>query len=149
MKIMATHYYKFIAIFILVLASLSTFVAFAHDNAFCVTDYAVEGVTYFNQLNGLTSDEPLLFVFAGIIGIFFAVFLGLTRTKIWFLVINVFLLLCLAIPMNMFSTAPFYQVMYDSIFLCGHFVLGITAAFFYLYGLFVAIYLLKSASKFN
>ena len=140
MKIMATHYYKFLAIFILVIASLSTFVAFAHDNAFCVTDYAVEGVT---------SDEPLLFVFAGIIGIFFAVFLGFTRTKIWFLVINVFLLLCLAIPMNMFSTAPFYQVMYDSIFLCGHFVLGITAAFFYLYGLFVAIYLLKSASKFN
>lgn len=46
MKIMATHYYKFLAIFILVLASLSTFVAFAQDNAFCVTGYGAEGVTF-------------------------------------------------------------------------------------------------------
>lgn len=135
MKIMATHYYKFLAIFILVIASLSTFVAFAHDNAFCVTDYAVEGVT---------SDEPLLFVFAGIIGIFFAVFLGFTRTKIWFLVINVFLLLCLAIPMNMFSTAPFYQVMYDSIFLCNHYILLISVVMFYVYCWVVVLYLFKS-----
>lgn len=144
MKIMATHYYKFIAIFILVLASLSTFVAFAHDNAFCVTGYGAEGVTYFNQLNGFTSDEPLLFVFAGIIGIFFAVFLGFTRTKIWFLVINVFLLLCLAILMNMFSTAPFYQVMYDSIFLCNHYILLISVVMFYVYCWVVVLYLFKS-----
>ena len=146
---MTAKKYHFLAISTLMIASLSTFVAFAYDNAFCVTGYGVEGVTYFNQLNGFTSDEPLLFVFAGIIGLFFAIFLGFTQTKIWFLVINVFLLVCLAMPMNIFFTAPFYQVMYDSIFLCGHFILAVTTVLFYLYWLFVALYLLKSESKFN
>ncbi|NNP72238.1 hypothetical protein A7P53_07135 [Acinetobacter defluvii] len=138
--------YQFLAIVILVIASLNTFVAFIYDDAFCVAGYGREGITYFNQLNGFTSDEPLLFVFAGIIGLIFAIFLSFTTTKFCFLAVNFVMLMFMALPMIMFSAAPFYQVIYDSIFLCGHFVLGIAAVLFYLYWLFVAIYLLKAES---
>ena len=137
--------YQFLAIVILVIASLSTFVAFIYDDAFCVTGYEVEGVTYLRTI-GFASDEPVLFVFAGIIGLFFAILLSFTQTKFWFFAVNMVMLMCMAIPMNMFSAAPFYQVMHDSIFRCGHFVLGMTAVGFYLYWSFVAIYLIKSES---
>lgn len=134
--------YQFLAIAILVIASLSTFVAFIYDDAFCVTGYGVEGITYLNTISS-ASDEPELFVFAGIIGLFFAMLLSFTKTKFWFLAVNFVMLMCMAIPMSMFSVAPFYQVIYESIFLCGHRVLLSTVLIFYLYWGAVAIYLLK------
>lgn len=146
---MTAKKYRFLAISILIIASLSTFVAFANDQAFCVTGYGTAGITYFNQLNGFTLDEPLLFVFAGIIGLFFAILLSFTQTRFWFLAINLVMLMCLAIPMNMFFTAPFYQVLYDSVFLCGHRSLLTAVVMFYVYWIFVTFYWLKSASKFN
>ena len=127
------------------IASLSTFVAFIYDDAFCVTGYGVKGVTYLNTI-GSASDEPVLFVFAGIIGLFFAILLSFTKTKFWFFAVNFVMLMLMAIPMNMFSAAPFYQVIYDSIFFCGHRALLSTVLMFYLYWLFVAIYLIKSES---
>lgn len=141
---MSTRHYKFLAIFILLIASLSACVAFAYDDAFCVTGYTQEGIIRFNEFSTYTSDEPLLFIYTGIIGLFFAILLSFTKMKVWFFALNILMLMFMAIPMNMFSVAPFYQVIYDSIFLCGHFILGITAVLFYLYWLFVAIYLLKS-----
>ena len=143
---MSTRHYKFLAIFILLIASLSACVAFAYDDTFCVTGYTQEGIIHFNEFSTYTSDEPLLFIYAGIIGLFFAILLSFTKMKLWFFALNILMLMFMAIPMNMFSVAPFYQVIYDSIFLCGHFILGITAVLFYLYWLFVAIYLLKSES---
>ncbi|AXQ21852.1 hypothetical protein BEN71_07150 [Acinetobacter wuhouensis] len=134
--------YQFLAIAILVIASLSTFVAFIYDDAFCVTGYGVEGITYLNTISS-ASDEPVLFVFAGIIGLFFAMLLSFTKTKFWFFAVNMVMLMCMAIPMSMFSAAPFYQVIYESIFLCGHRVLLSTVLIFYLYWGAVAIYLLK------
>lgn len=138
--------YQFLAIVILVIDSLSTFVAFAYDDAFCVGGYTREDIIRFKEFSTYTSDEPLLFIYAGIIGLFFAIFLSFTTTKFCFLAVNFVMLMFMALPMIMFSAAPFYQVIYDSIFLCGHFVLGIAAVLFYLYWLFVAIYLLKAES---
>ncbi|RZG72262.1 hypothetical protein [Acinetobacter sp. WCHAc060025] len=134
--------YQFLAIAILVIASLSTFVVFIYDDAFCVTGYGVEGITYLNTISS-ASDERVLFVFAGIIGLFFAILLSFSKTKFWFFAVNMVMLMCMAIPMSMFSAAPFYQVIYESIFLCGHRVLLSTVLIFYLYWGAVAIYLLK------
>lgn len=138
--------YQFLAIVILVIASLSTFVAFTYDDAFCVTGYTREGIIRFNEFSTYTSDEPLLFIFAGIIGLFFAILLSFTTTKFWFFALNFVMLMFMAIPMIMFSAAPFYQVIYDSIFQCGHRALLSTVLMFYLYWGFVAIYLIKSES---
>ena len=135
--------YQFLAIAILVIVSLSTFVAFINDDAFCVTGYGVEGVTHLNTI-GSASDERVLFVLAGIIGLFFAILLSFTQTKFWFFAFNFVMLMFMAIPMNMFSVAPFYQVIYDSIFICGHCALLSTVLMFYLYWGLVAIYLLKT-----
>ncbi len=139
---MSTKSSRFLTVFILIIASLSTFVAFAYDDTFCVTGYEVEGVTYLRTI-GFASDEPVLFVFAGIIGLFFAILLSFSKTKFWFFAVNIVMLMCMAIPMSMFSAAPFYQVIYESIFLCGHRVLLSTVLIFYLYWGAVAIYLLK------
>ena len=134
--------YQFLTIAILVIASLSAFVAFIYDDAFCVTGYGVEGVTYLRTI-GFASDEPVLFVFVGIIGLFFAILLSFSKTKFWFFAVNMVMLMCMAIPMSMFSAAPFYQVIYDSIFFCGHRTLLSAVVMFYLYWGAVAIYLLK------
>ena len=141
---MGNQSYRFIAIVSLIAMSMSTFVALLHENTWCVTGYDQEGITYFSELNGFMADEPNLFVYIAILGLVFAILLSFVKSRSSFLILNALLLLISIIPMSMFATAPFYQVMYDSIGLCDNYWLCIALLCFCYFQIFALFYLLRS-----
>ena len=119
--------------------------AFLSDD-FCVMGYGIEGITRHSQMNSFTSDEPLLILYVGIILCIFAFIMCFLERKITFFVAGVGLIIILAIPMAMFFTAPFYQVIYDSIYYCKNSALLMMVIALYAY-LGVWIYYLLQSEK--
>ena len=142
-------YIRYLSKLSLIMMSLSILMSLNNDQVWCVTGYGSAELTYFSDLNGYMSNEPLLFACVAILGLLFALILFFFKSKHSFAIVMVIFLMLSAIPMSMFSTAPFYRVMYDSIHLChNHWLL--LGAFCFCYQLiFTSIYLFSPHKKAN
>ena len=142
-------YILYLSTLSLIMMSLSILMSLNNDQLWCVTGYGSAELTYFSDLNGYMSNEPLLFACVAILGLLFAIILFFLKSKSSFAMVMVFFLILSAIPMSIFSTAPFYRVMYDSIHLChNHWLLLGVIGFCYQL-IFTSIYLFSSHKKAN
>ncbi len=104
-------------------------------------------INYYAEMNGSSSDEPLLFIFIALICILFSIFLCLAKSVHHFLIITFTLLMFLIVPLSIFYTVSFYQPLHDSIEACGNCWLLAAILVFYHFILFGFIYWFQARKK--
>lgn len=104
-------------------------------------------INYYAEMNGSSSDEPLLFIFIALICILFSIFLCLAKSVHHFLIITFTLLMFLIVPLSMSYTVPFYQPLHGSIEACGNYWLLAAILVFYHFILFGFTYWFQARKK--
>ncbi len=102
-------------------------------------------INYYAEMNGSSSDEPLLFIFIGEICILFSIFLCLAKSVHHFLIFT--LLMFLIVPLSMSYTVLFYQLLHDSIEAFGNYWLLAAILVFYHFILFGFTYWFQARKK--
>ena len=78
-------------------------------------------VTYFKGLNGISANDPSMLGMCGLVSIFFSIVLIFIKNKYIYSSLAFFLIVIELILLGMMETAPYREIIYDSITKCLNF----------------------------
>ena len=115
---------RIFAAFSFILAGFFAATVEKFNQGLCVFEYlGVNKITFLRELQGVSSDDYIMLVISGYILIIFGIILGFVKNKIAWGVL-LFIALCIElILLRMIDTAPYTEIIYDSIFKCSNYSL--------------------------
>lgn len=137
---------RYVAIVFLFLSGIGGYTIDKFGQDLCINEYiAIATITYFNQLNGVSANDPSMLVMCGGVSIIFSIILTFIKNK-YVYVATAFLLLVLElILLNMMETVLYKEIIYDSITYCANYSVLIWFIFQLAFLVFSSFYLLKRA----
>ena len=135
---------RFIALIFLFLSGITATSINKFGQDLCVYEYLSRGtVTYFKELYGVSANDPSMLGMCGIFSIIFFIILLFIRNKFVYLIVVVILLLLELIFLNMIETAPYQEIIYDSITQCSNYSVLLWVIFKTIFLILSGFYLLK------
>ncbi len=113
---------KYLAVVFLFLSGVAGYTIDKFGQDLCVYEYiAVNTVTYFKELNGVSANDPSMLGMCGLLSIILAIILIFIKNK-YIYVGLIFILLVLELTLlNMIETVSYKEIIYDSIVKCSNF----------------------------
>ncbi len=121
---------RYIAVTFLLLSGIAAFTIDMFGQDLCIYEYISMGsITYFKELNGVSSNDPSMLGMCGLLSITFSIILIFIRNKYAYSSIVLILLFLELILLNMIETASYKEIIYDSIMKCSNFSLLVWIVF--------------------
>nr|WP_174505634.1 hypothetical protein [Acinetobacter sp. Marseille-Q1620] len=113
---------KYLALISLFLSGIAGYTIDKFGQDLCVYEYiAVNTVTFFKELNGVSANDPAMLGMCGFISIIFAIILIFIKNKYIYTSFIFILLVMELILLNMMETVSYKEIIYDSIVKCSNF----------------------------
>lgn len=137
--------YKYLAIVFLFFSGCIGFTVQNFGQDLCISNYiAINTVTFFKELNGVSSNDPIILHICSLLAVIFSGILAFVKNKRLYLILLCIFTLSDLFTLTLFETVSFKEVLISSTFNCFNYSLSISAIFLILYWIFSLLFLIKS-----
>ena len=113
---------RYVALVFLFLSGIGGYTINKFGQDLCINEYiAIETITYFKELNGVSANDPSMLATCGVVSIIFSIILIFIKNKYFYIAMTFLLLVLELILLNMMETVSYKEIIYDSITQCSNY----------------------------